>query len=379
MSAGLACAEIHATFREVGVDFFTGVPDSVLKHYCGYVADCEDSERHAIAANEGGALALAAGHHLATGGLSLVYLQNSGLGNLVNPALSLATPDVYGIPMLLLIGWRGQPGVADEPQHRFQGAATTALLDDMNIEHTTLPGDLEAAREAIRRAAGRAREVSGPYAILVEKGRFAPHATAAPRPRYSMTREEALRETVAHIGADDLVVSTTGHVSRELSELRAAAGTAPGHDFLNVGAMGHASQVALGIALAQPDPNRRIFCLDGDGAILMHLGAMAVVGTRAPKTFRHIVLNNGAHDSVGGQPTAGFDVDLTAIADACGYRSATRVTSQAELANALSAFVVAPGPAFLEIRVDRGARADLGRPSTSPAESKRAFMQRIKK
>lgn len=373
LDAGRTVAALDAA----GVRFFTGVPDSLLKDLCAYVTDHVPAERHVIAANEGAAVALAAGFHLASGDLGLVYLQNSGIGNAVNPLLSLADPAVYGIPLLLLIGWRGEPGRADEPQHVKQGEVTLPLLAAMGIETAVLAADDGAAAAQIAALAARARERGAPVALVARAGTFASYrlAAAAENP-YPLGREQAVRAIADALPEEAVVVSTTGMASRELYEHRVARGQDPGRDFLTVGSMGHASQIALGIALARP--GRRVVCLDGDGAAIMHLGALAIIGSRAPRALLHVVLNNGAHDSVGGQPTAGYTIDLPALALAAGYAGASRAEDSASLAIRLAAALTAPGPHLLEVRVHPGARADLGRPSTSPEENKRAFVGRLR-
>jgi|TARA_B100002003_G_C14119547_1_gene538407 phosphonopyruvate decarboxylase len=368
----LSCkAFFELLVKDVG--FFTGVPDSLLKDFCGYVAD--HAEKHVIAANEGNAVGIAAGYHLASGKVPLVYMQNSGQGNAVNPLLSLADPKVYGIPMLLLVGWRGEPGVADEPQHVKQGEVTSAVFDAMGIAHAVLPDTMEDAAECVEKALASAQEHSAPYAILVKKGTFESYSGKASAGSGSMTREEALRMIVDAIG-DSVVVSTTGKTSREVYELREAKGQDHAHDFLTVGSMGHASSITLGIALEQ---KKQVYCLDGDGAFIMHMGSAAVIGAQSCKNFKHIVINNGAHDSVGGQPTAGADVALGAIAKDCGYVAIYTADDEKSLKDALSELALSEGPSFLEIRVKKGARSDLGRPTSTPADNKKAFMEFLQK
>ncbi len=367
----LDCATFHDALARNGVGFFAGVPDSLLKDYCAWVTAHTEPGRHVITANEGSAVALAAGHYLATGELTCVYMQNSGLGNTVNPLTSLADPAVYGIPMLLVVGWRGEPGHQDEPQHVKMGEITPALLDACGVPYIVLPGDQVDAERVLEAAATYAMEHHAPFALVVRAGTFSKFALPEAPPQYPLTREEAIGAIVATLPGDALVVSTTGKPSREVFELREARGEAHDTDFLTVGCMGHASQIALGVALAKPA--RPVYCVDGDGAVLMHMGGLASIGALGPDNYRHICLNNGAHDSVGGQPTVGFDVDLAGVAAACGYRTVLRASDAAELAEALTSFHTEPGPAFLEVRVSRGARADLGRPSMTPQELKQRF------
>ncbi|MFO0552626.1 MAG: phosphonopyruvate decarboxylase [Polyangiaceae bacterium] len=354
------------------VTLFAGVPDSLLKDFCAYVTDTAPAERHVITANEGAAIALAMGHHLATGELGLVYMQNSGLGNTVNPLTSLADPAVYGIPMLLLVGWRGKPGEHDEPQHVQMGAVTLATLEAIGVEHAILPDTLDGARAALELAVERARSGRRPYALVVPKGTFDVYKLKkkdnAP---YEVSREAAIERVVAAIPRGAAVVATTGMPSRELYEIRERRGEPHASDFLTVGGMGHASMIALGVAMA--DRARTVFCLDGDGAVLMHMGSLSTIASLRPQRYKHIVLNNGAHDSVGGQPTVAFDVDLCAIARASGYPVALRATTLAELDERLAELAAADGPALLEVRVKKGSRPDLGRPKQSPADLTRDF------
>lgn len=366
-------ADIFSALRAEGVRFFTGVPDSLLKDFCAYVTDHAPACDHVIAANEGAAIGLAAGHHLATGGLPLVYLQNSGLGNTINPLMSLADREVYSLPVIVMIGWRGEPGVKDEPQHVKQGRVMLATLDAMEMPYRVLSDDPARALEDIAWIAQRAREGSEPVALVVRKGAFASYALqkneAAP---FSMPREQAIEEVVAALDPQDAVVATTGMISRELFEIRKRRGEAS-RDFLTVGAMGHASAIACGVANARPE--RQVFCLDGDGAMLMHMGSVAIQGQVAGANFKHVVINNGCHDSVGGQPTVGFRVNLADVARACGYRVLESVAEPEKIGEAVRALRAADGPAMLEIRVRKGARKDLGRPTSSPIENKQAFMR----
>ncbi|MCP4450313.1 MAG: phosphonopyruvate decarboxylase [Planctomycetes bacterium] len=356
-----------------GVDFYTGVPDSLLKPVCFYLAD-HTGDKHVVAANEGGAVALACGYHLATGKVPLVYLQNSGQGNTINPLLSLADRDVYSIPLLLLIGWRGEPGTKDEPQHVKQGKVTVNMLDAIDIPHRVLSQDPEAARRCVGELLGIAAAESRPVALMVRNETFESYTpTVQAASDFEMTREEAIEAVVAAVGKSDAIVSTTGKISRELYECRDRAGQGHQREFLTVGSMGHASQIAMGIALARPD--RQVYCLDGDGAMLMHMGSAAIVGAAGVANFKHVIFNNGVHDSVGGMATAGLRVSFTEIVKACGYTEAWRVERRENLAETVGRLRSAQGPAMLEIMVQKGARTDLGRPKTSPIKNKTAFIE----
>jgi len=368
----LAPKDFYDALTEAGVSLFAGVPDSLLKDICAYVTDHTPPERNVITANEGNAIALAMGHYLATGKTGLVYMQNSGLGNTVNPLTSLADPAVYGIPMLLLVGWRGRPGEKDEPQHVQMGKVTKETLAAIGVPATDLPDTIDEARAAIRTALADASARSAPHALIVKKGTFDAYKLQKDTaPPYEMTRERAIERVVASLPKNAAVVATTGMPSRELFETRERRGEPHASDLLTVGGMGHASLIALGVALEQP--TRPVYCVDGDGAVLMHMGALATIAQLRPKAFKHVVLNNGAHDSVGGQPTVAFAVDLCAIARAAGYVKATCVTTEAELDAELAALATGEGPSLVEVRVKKGSRKDLGRPTQTPQDLKRDF------
>ena len=362
--------------HEKAIDFFVGVPDSLLKSFCAYVADtCGD--KHVIAANEGGAVGLAAGHYLATGMPALVYMQNSGQGNAVNPLCSLADPDVYSIPMVLLVGWRGEPGVKDEPQHVKQGKVTVSLFETLGIPTEILPDDDESAADLTRKMVEKAKAESCPVALIVRKGLFAEYKLQNKKPDIAaLPREQAIEEILKSLPDGAVVVSTTGMISREVYETRARLGQDHSRDFLTVGSMGHAIMIALGIAKAQP--NRSVFCLDGDGASIMHMGNMAIAGQSGCANLTHIVLNNAAHDSVGGQPTVGGAIDISAIAASCGYEVLNNSDLSATLRLCASALKTTTAkPRFIEIKVAKGARKDLGRPKEPPQVNKALYMKTL--
>jgi len=366
--------EFYDSCAKQGISFFTGVPDSLLQDFCAYLTDYLPSQSHVIAANEGGAVGLATGHYLATGNPALVYMQNSGIGNTVNPLLSLADPEVYGIPMLLLVGWRGEPGVHDEPQHVKQGRVMNALFDAMEIPYEILVVDNDAVTAQVALMLELSRQGNRPVALIVRKGTFTKYTMQkASENSYSLSREEVIGQIAASIPPQAVMVGTTGHISRELYEYRDRQGDGHACDFLTVGSMGHASQIALGIAIAQPE--HTVYCLDGDGALLMHLGAMSLIGQSRCSNIRHIVLNNGAHGSVGGQPTVALSISFLEIARGCGYASVQSVNALGELNDALALMKEVTGPAFLEVKVSTKVRKDLGRPTATPAENRDAFMK----
>jgi phosphonopyruvate decarboxylase len=360
-----------------GIDFYTGVPDSLLKNLCAYITDNLPSSQHIIAANEGGAVALAAGYHLATGKIPVVYMQNSGLGNTVNPLMSLTDKLVYNIPVLLIIGWRGEPGVKDEPQHIKQGLVTIPLLETMGIVHEVMVEDESMLPGQVKRAIVHMKETGEAFALVVRKGTFdAYKSQTKPESPLTLNRERAIELITGTVTAHDVIVSTTGKTSRELFEYRAAMQQGHQQDFLTVGSMGHASQIALGIAINQP--NRNVFCFDGDGATIMHTGNMAIIGTVAPDNYYHVVFNNGAHDSVGGQPTVGLKVDIPAVAKALGYKTIISVDNEKDLICQLKDLTSKQAPLLLEVKVRKGARNDLGRPTTTPIMNKEALMAFLK-
>ena len=357
-----------------GLNFFVGVPDSLLKNFCAYLEDNAEENQHLIAANEGNAVAVAAGYHLATGNSAVVYLQNSGLGNIINPITSLAHTDVYKIPMLLIVGWRGEPGIPDEPQHIKQGRVTPAQLKILGIPFKIASPDSDYnglvtwVKETL--AVTRA-----PVALLVRKGSFLAHGNQSNYAKSArLSREEALNTLLDLVG-DAALIATTGKTSRELFELRRAKGHIQ-RDFLTVGSMGHASSIALGVAMGTPQ--KKIICVDGDGAILMHMGALPVIGSVRPDNFLHILMNNGAHESVGGQPTVADRMDFKALTYASGYRNYATARTQEELHEAWRTLADERGPSFLEIKVSVGSRSDLGRPTSTPQENKLAFMRWLK-
>ena len=382
----------YDTLASYDIDFYAGVPDSLLKNLCAYITDHADVAHNIIAANEGGAMGLAAGHYLATSQIPVVYMQNSGEGNIINPLASLTDPDVYNIPVLLVIGWRGKPGVHDEPQHVKQGKVTTGLLNVMGIDYTVLSKDEDKAESQIKKAIDYMQATKQCYALVIEKDTFEDYKLQnVEKNDLTLSREEAIQTVAAAIGEKDVIVSTTGMISRELFEYRTAMNESHERDFLTVGSMGHASQIALGIALAKQD--RKVWCFDGDGASIMHMGSMAIVANKAPKNYIHVVFNNGAHDSVGGQPTVGLKIDLPAVAKAVGYKNVYSIDRKDALEKQLSIIRSAlplgssknsqlsinEFPIFLEIRVKKGNRKDLGRPTTTPIQNKEALMEFLKK
>ncbi len=359
----------------IGSDFYTGVPDSQLKALCNFLMDHYgiDPRHHVIAANEGNCTALAAGYHLATGKYPVVYMQNSGEGNIINPVASLLNDKVYAIPVVFIVGWRGEPGIHDEPQHIYQGEVTVKLLDDMGIESFII--GKETTDEEVAAAMAHFNDVlaSGKdVAFVIRKGALTDAPKVEYKNDYKMLREEIIQHIVKASG-EDPIVSTTGKASRELFETRVANGQSHKYDFLTVGSMGHSSSIALGVAINKPDT--RVWCVDGDGAVLMHMGSMAVLGANKPKNMIHVVINNGAHETVGGMPTVASGLDLVAIARACGYPNAVSVDDFEALDRELEAAKARDELSLIEVKCSIGAREDLGRPTTTALENKENFME----
>lgn len=368
---------VEKLIRQLNADFFTGVPDSLLKPLCDYLIATYglDPQHHIVAANEGNSVAIAAGYHLATGKVPVVYLQNSGIGNIINPIASLTNEKVYAIPMIFLIGWRGEPGVKDEPQHLFQGEVTEQLIRDMEIAYSvisceTTESELSDAVAQFRRELSKGKDV----AFLIKKGALKSQDPYKYLGLRGMKREEIIKHITA-VAGKDVVISTTGKASRELYEIREQRGEGHRFDFLTVGSMGHSSSIALGVAMQTP--YQKVWCIDGDGAALMHMGALAVIGAVKPSNMIHVIINNGAHESVGGMPTVARKIRLSEVAKSCGYSHVFLVQTPAELDNALCSSKQLEGPNFIEVEACLGARENLGRPKTSTIENKREIMQTL--
>ena len=366
---------VERLYEIIGSDFYTGVPDSQLKALCNFLMDKYgiDPKHHVIAANEGNCTALAAGYHLATGKVPVVYMQNSGEGNIINPVASLLNDKVYAIPVIFIVGWRGEPGIHDEPQHIYQGEVTVKLLEDMDIAtfvigKDTTEEELSAKMIELRQILDSGKDV----AFVIRKGAL----TDAPKVEYkndnTMIREEIIKHIVNASG-EDPIVSTTGKASRELFETRVANNQSHKYDFLTVGSMGHSSSIALGVAINKPE--QRIWCIDGNGAVLMHMGSMAVLGANKPKNLIHVVINNGAHETVGGMPTVASDINLVGVAKACGYPYAVSVDTFEELDKELNLAKDRNELSLIEVKCSIGAREDLGRPTTTALENKQNFME----
>ncbi len=366
-------------FDIIGSDFYTGVPDSQLKALCNFLMDKygTDKDHHLIAANEGNCLALAAGYHLATSKVPVIYMQNSGEGNIINPLASLVNDKVYAIPVVFIIGWRGEPGVHDEPQHIYQGIVTKTLMEDMDVAtfvigKETTDEEVAEAMNDFKKSLDKGKQV----AFIIRKGALEFDKKVDYKNDNLLNREEVIRH-IAAVTGDDPVVSTTGKISRELFEIRTDAGSSHGTDFLTVGSMGHCSSIALGVAINKPD--KKVWIIDGDGAVLMHMGSMALIGNISPDNLVHIVINNAAHETVGGMPTVAGSIDLVAIAKGCGYKNAVSVNDMDSLDKELAAAKERSELSLIEVKCQVGSRDDLGRPTTTAIENKMGFMEHLKK
>lgn len=370
--------KVESFVNILGSDFYTGVPDSQLKALCNYLIATYgiDKKHHIIAANEGNCTALAAGYHLATGKVPVVYMQNSGEGNIINPVASLLNDKVYAIPMIFVVGWRGEPGVHDEPQHIYQGEVTVKLLEDMDVATYILDKDTTEEELSVQMAEFRKLlNVGKDVAFVIRKGALSYEGRVKYENKNTMKREEIIQHIVA-VSGNDPIVSTTGKASRELFETRAANGQEHRYDFLTVGSMGHSSSIALGVALNRPE--KKVWCIDGDGAVLMHMGSMAVLGANKPENMVHVIINNGAHETVGGMPTVASDIDFVTIAKACGYPNAVSVDSFDALDEELLVAKSRNKLSLIEVKCSIGARDDLGRPTTTAYENKRNFMEYLR-
>lgn len=369
--------KVQRLIEIINSDFYAGVPDSQLKALCNYLMATYgiDPKHHVIAANEGNCTALAAGYHLATGKIPVVYMQNSGEGNIINPVASLLNDKVYAIPVVFIIGWRGEPGVHDEPQHIYQGEVTVKLLDDMDIKSFVIGNDttdeeVEAVMKEFNEELAKGKNV----AFVIRKGALTTDVKVQYENDNIMVREDIIKHIV-NVSGEDPIISTTGKASRELFETRVANNQSHQYDFLTVGCMGHASSIALGIAF---NKKSKVWCVDGDGAVLMHMGSMAVMGANAPKNVVHVVINNGAHETVGGMPTVASKIDLVSVAKACGYPNAVCVDNFDDLDKELVLAKNRDELTLIEVKCSIGARDDLGRPTTTALENKTNFMEYLR-
>ena len=375
----ISCDEIFEVFRRNDLTFFTGVPDSTFKGWMTFLEEKHGKElTQIIAANECEATAIATGYHLSTGKVAVVYMQNSGLGKTVNPITSLCDPEVYSIPVVMMVGWRGEPGKKDEPQHKKMGRITIPLLETLEIPYRVLPDTIQEVAEVITEMRDVADRENTPVALIIRKGVIAPYNSDKTEVREShleMNREDAIKTIVDNLDGSEAIVSTTGKTSRELFEYRIERNEKP-MDFYTVGGMGCAASIALGIALQKPE--KEIFVFDGDGAVIMQMGSLATIGHYKPSNFNHILFDNRAHDSTGGQMTVSDTVDFEKVALSCGYRNVIAVSTRDTLKQAITKMKSLKGPKMLIVKIKKGARENLGRPTTTPIENKKNFMELLK-
>ncbi len=373
----MKCEDLWGIFQKNDLDFFTGVPDSTFKEWMTFLDDNDGiALRNIVACNECEAVAIAAGYHLGTGKIGIVYMQNSGEGKAVNPLASLCDPEVYSIPVILMIGWRGEPGIKDEPQHKKMGRVMLPLLEVLDIPFKILPDKMEEAADVIGEIKEIAHQQSSPVALIVRNRVLdAYHSNKKRIDDFEMTREEAIKTIINELEEKAIIVSTTGKTSRELFEHRLACGRRA-EDFYTVGSMGCASSIAFGISLQHRTKN--VYVFDGDGAALMQMGAFSTIGHYKPENFTHFLIDNNSHESTGGQPTNSDSVDFVKVALACGYEFAEEVKTRKELVENISRIKSEKGPKILVIKVKKGSRKDLGRPSAPPLENKKQFMKHVR-
>ena len=371
----ISCENLFDVFKKNNLLFFSGVPDSTFKDWMKFLAD-EHGKRltNIIACNECEAVAIAAGYNIATGKIGVVYMQNSGEGKAVNPLTSLCDSEIYSIPVLLMIGWRGEPGKEDEPQHKKMGRVMLPLLDTLEIPYKTLPDDIEEAEKVIAEMKKKVEKTKSPAVVIIKKGLFEKYEEKRKsEAKYEMTREDAIKTIVDNLDGSEAIISTTGKSSRELFEYREESGQGHSKDFLTVGSMGCSASIANSIALQKP--GKQIFVFDGDGSVIMQMGSLATIGHYKPKNLYHIIFDNNAHESTGGQPTVSDTVNFEQIALACGYKAAKTAETKFDLEKTIKKMKSSEGPQMLIIKVNKGARKDLGRPTTTPIENKQAFME----
>jgi phosphonopyruvate decarboxylase len=341
------------------LNFFSGVPDSVLKNFTNLLIN---KSSHVLATNEGSAVSIGIGYHLSFNKLPCIYMQNSGLANAINPLISIAHKGVYSIPMMMLIGWRGSPGIKDEPQHLIKGKITKNLLKLLGIKYEIIESEKDFNK--IKKLINFSKKKKVPVACLFKKGvlkkvnyhkKFSERSTI----KNKILRSEVIREILKSIQNNTKIISTTGYTSRELYQIRKNEGYHKGKDFYMIGGMGHSSSVALGAAFKK---NKKILCLDGDGSMLMHLGSLHTVGLMNKNNFKHILLNNQSHESVGGQEISFKRVKMEKLIKGLGYSKYIQLKDKKDLKNKIQSVLKYKGSIFLEVLIEKGAIKNLGRP-----------------
>lgn len=373
----ILCQEFFDILKDEGFSFFTGIPDSTFKEWIKFIIDNDGSIlKHIVACNECEAIALAAGYHLATNKIGIVYMQNSGLGKAVNPLTSLCDPDVYSIPLLLMIGWRGEPGKNDAPQHKKMGRITLSLLDTLQIPYSIIEQNIEKIKEELNNALKYFKNNKGPYAFIIQPNLFQKYSVKTKQDiDYIINREDAINLIMDNLDGNEIVVSTTGYTSRELFEYRESRKKDHYQDFYNIGSMGCASSIGLSIALEKP--NIKIIVFDGDAAAIMQMGAFTTIGKYKPSNFIHIIFDNNAHESTGGQPTNSSSIDVLQIALSCNYKSGLVIKTLKELNNSIKYIKNSEGPIILIIKIKQGSRSNLKRPDKDPKDYKELLMRHL--
>ena len=358
------------------LNFITGIPCSILKDFLSGLSEKKGQIEHIIATSEEEAMSIGVGYYLATAKIPIVYMQNSGLARSVDVLTSLANKEVYNVPILLLISWRGDPSKKDEPQHLKMGKITPKILKTLNIPYTVLSDSKPKIVKEIKVAKKYLENNSLPYAIIIKKGLIKPDQTKKQKDVYLLSREETIKIIINNLKNDEVIISTTGKTSRELFEYRETKKQSHKTDFYTVGSMGCSAAIALGIALGKP--KKKIFVFDGDGSVLMQMGSLATIGHYLPKNFYHIIFDNNTYDSTGGQKTVSDTVNFNKIAFACGYKNVKTVFTQKKLVNIIQNLKMSSGPKMLVIKIKNGSRKDLGRPTITPSENKKLLMNFLK-
>lgn len=370
----ISCEDFFEVLKKQGITFFTGIPDSTFKDWMSFLADNDKKKlENLVACNECEAIALAAGYHLATNKIGVVYMQNSGLGKTVNPLTSICDPEIYAIPILLLIGWRGEPGEIDAAQHKKMGKITLPLLELLQIPYSILEPDLNKVETELKNAYSHFTKIKGPYAFIIKKNLFKKYETKKKIiNEFELTRKRAINLIMENLNNDEIIVSNTGYISRELFEYRESRKKDHYKSFYNIGGMGCASSISLSIALHKP--NKKVLVFDGDGSILMQMGALSTIGKSSPSNLIHIIFDNNAHESTGGQPTNSESVDFIEIALGCSYKSAILITTSERLISTIKSLSKMEGPILLLVKINLTLNTDLKRPNKKPTEYKKDLM-----
>jgi len=375
----ITSTELFKLFQKYEFSFFTGIPDSTFKDWMKFLIENNNKVlTNIIPCNECEAIAICAGYYLATGKIGVTYMQNSGFGKTVNPLTSLCNPEIYSIPVLLMIGWRGEPGKIDAPQHKKMGRIMNLLLKDLEIPFSILNYDINEIEKEIIKAKEYMEKNKAPYALIIKKGIIKDNNSDKKIPAiYELTREHALELIINFFNQNEIFISATGKTSRELYEYREKFKEISQKDFLMVGSMGCAASIGLSIALQKKD--RKVIILDGDGALIMQMGVLATIGYESPPNLIHIVIDNESHESTGGQPTVSKILNIKEIALNCNYKYATLILSKKDLENELIKVKNVEGPSMVVVKVNQGSRKDLGRPKISLIELKNNFMKYLNK